>query len=396
MQKVKLFFITTVLLCAFNVFDIVAYADEYKFLFSYYPRYTSNNSYTDLSRYSQQSIDYKSNNWTNTHTYNISSNSTTGIYSITDMYNNYTFSVKGTINSNNNIDTFKIYNSNVYYELYPDEILTVAKLQGTLVSYLDDSSFSNGYTTARLEGKNRTSGEWTTLKTFQLKKGQTISWNWESTDDNPSINYNAYRINFALWNWNSGGLTLIENGNSKGIIDICSCDFSGEDINNWEEEVKDLADLQSNTLLEVKSIGDLVKSVPTLILDGIYDLFVPSDLSDTMEGYINELLDSMGILGFPFELAYYQLNAISNYNPDATIKIPSVKFMDSVIMPEYSFNLNTIGSIQISSLNMSLIAIVRMLTSLLLIYSIANISKSILADLGILKSDNEDLGGGNV
>lgn len=401
MSKIKLFTITTILLCVFDLCCIISYADDnYIVGFRYYPRYSVNGQdYTGLGYYSESAIDYYANDWTNLHSYtiNTSNNINVGIYTMIDRYNDFTFSVQGKIEQNNpDISTFKIINMNVYYEYYPEHILTEGQIEGTLLTYIDDLYFTKGYTQVLFEGKDRTTGEWKVLQNYQLHKNSVTQFTWNGTDDNPSWQYSAYRINFSLWGWEFDGLTLIGSGQSSGQINLCSCDFFAKETNSWEDKVSDLVDLQNSTISEIKNVADLVKSIPDLLLDGLYSLFVPDDLDGTMEDYIDNLLDSMGILGFPFELALYQIQAISNYNPNPVINIPKADFNGYTVIQAQQFDMSTIGNMYISTFDMLLINIVRMCTSLLLIYSIANISKSILYDLGIIKDKNDDVGGGNI
>lgn len=313
-QKLKISVIT---ICVFILFNSqLVYAaedtDEYKVGFKYYPQYnlTGSSSFIGLGYHTINDMSY-TDDWELKHTYPINT-SPVAIYSIVDRYNDFTFSIQGIVENDNvgKVNTFKLINMNVYYDYYPTHILTEAKLEGTLCSYIADVNFQKGCTMAYLQGKNRTTGEWNVLKSFELHSNEVYNWSWEGTDERPSWNYSAYRINFSLWNWNFDGLTLIANGNSSGINKLVSCDYVGVETNDWEKKIDELVDKQDSIILKlgditnkISSIGELIESIPDIILDGIYDLIVPSDMSSKFNGYIDDLLDSMGILGFPFEFA---------------------------------------------------------------------------------------------
>ena len=398
MQKIRLFFITSLLLSFFTCCN-VALADEVKGTYNvditYVPVYRldSNATFNNLATRYDMDIPYEES-YNKAQTYTIEGSGSVNLYTLVDKYDSHKVSIQCRVDQDVDIYLFKIQTLYVMYEWIPEHVQPEIQFQGSVATFIDDSWTSKGYTEVSLQGKSRYDDKWYSINDFTVNKGEIKPFYY--FNEQIGVNYSAYRIIFKYATLKNNGYTLATNGTGS-TVPICSCDytFTADDFEKkMAEDLAALKTLQENTLSEIRGLGDLIKALPKAILDGIYDLFVPSDLRNTFKGYIDELLDSMGILGFPFEFALYQLNAIADYNPNPKIPIPKVEIMGHSIMEKTTFDLSTVGNISIAGFNLKLIDIVRLLTSYLLVLSIIRMSKSLLYDVGILKNENDDLGGG--
>lgn len=104
----------------------------------------------------------------------------------------------------------------------------------------------------------------------------------------------------------------------------------------------------TNTLLgTVKNAIDNVKNaidnvvtgitnLPRLILDGLKELFIPEDFSSTLQDGLEDISDSLGVVGYPIQFINDTLNTIKNTSGESlTIHLPSFKYNGHVIFPSY-------------------------------------------------------------
>lgn len=394
--------VLTLFFCIINM-TITAYAEEstagdYTVSYRYLPQYNStvNSEYTNLGYYSVNDLAYDGT-YSNKYTYTIQANGTAGpvdIYSIVDLYDDFTFSLRAEIEQHSYVRLFKLINMNVYYNYKPNQILSEGKIKGSIVSYIPDINFQADYTSVYLQGKSRVNGQWILLQAYQVHSNETFFFEWDGTNpSNPSFNFSEYRLNFSLWNWNFDGLTLASRENAVDTIKICNASFSGVETNDIDKKLDELIDLQNQTITSIKGIGDLIKDIPDMLLDGIYDLFVPSDLGGTFSDYIDELLDKLGILGFPFQVIKYELEEITDYDPDSKIPIPDINVMGQSFLQDYTFDMDSVGQINVDIINIKLITVVRMITAYLFAMALIVRVKVLLYDFGILKSPDDDIGG---
>lgn len=371
--------------------------DEYITSIDYFTGYTlkGSNEFYSLGRYSVGSQEYL-NDWSVKNTWTINT-TPVSIYSIVNKYNSndYVFSIQPIIENNNvgQVNTFKVYDMHCFLYYKPEHILTEANIKCTFVNHLPIELMSTHH--VRLQGKQRASGEWVTLKQWNIESNNSVMYlEWSGTDEHPSFQYSEYRINVLYWNFTNNGLTLISNGEVASQQKLCSIDFVGVETNEWEKKLDELVNAQNSIILKLGDISDDIRGLPSLILEGIYDLFVPDDLADKFNGFIDELLDDMGILGFPFEFALMELQAIAEYNPISTIDIPDIEFMGHTWLEDFQFDFNSVGDIELLGFNeFTLIYVVRLITSYLLAMSLIYRLKILLYDFGILKNPNDDIGG---
>lgn len=366
-------------------------AGDYTVSFRYLPQYnsSSNSAYTNLGYYSVNDLAYDGT-YSNKHTYTIyagGSNNPVDIYSIVDMYESFTFSLKAEINQHSYIRLFKLINMNVYYTFTPDQILSEGNIKGSIISFIPDEYFQKGYTDVYLQGQSRVDGSWDVLDSYQVHSNETYYFNWNGGPDSqhPSINYSAYRLNFSLWNWNFDGLTLSSSTTVVDTIKVCNASFVGVETNDIDKKLDDLISRQDSIITkladitnDISNIGDLIVNLPDLILDGVYNLFVPDDIQTIFNDKVEVLKTKMGILFLPFDFVLTELEYILDYNPKSTITLPELKVMNEPIMESTTFDIADVGSIRVSSADdwdkVTIIEIVRFFTTLLIIYSIVHLA----------------------
>lgn len=411
-QKIKksdylFFFVLYLLISIINISfrsygaDIIEDDGTYSIDFRYLPKYNTmaNTTFQNLSVY--ESVDNPfDEDWTKIHTYTFNgSTDAVNIYSLIDKLNNHKYSLRCRVDDYVDVRTFKVQNMYVAYQFIPTHIIVEKlQIQGTVQTFIPDNWMSYGYTPVILQGRERTSGEWQDLKTYQVHYGEPYALYYYQEEG--SFSFDAYRIYFNYWKFNSDGWTLSYRGEDSGNVettyDICACDFYNTSENFEEkmaEQLEQLKELQDNTLAEIKNIGELITSLPDLILDGIYDLFVPEELGDTFSDYIDELLDKLGILGFPFQVIKYELEEITAYNPDSNIPIPDIEVMGHSFLQDYTFDMDSVGQINVDIINIKLITVVRIITAYLFAMALIGRVKVLLYDFGILKSPDDDIGG---
>lgn len=86
----------------------------------------------------------------------------------------------------------------------------------------------------------------------------------------------------------------------------------------------------------IDNVVDGIVNLPDLILDGLKDLFIPSDFSSTLQDALADISDSLGVLGYPIQLLNDTLSTIINtFGESLTIHVPSFKYQGHVIFPGY-------------------------------------------------------------
>lgn len=382
--------------------------DDYYTSLDYYTCYNlkGSNNFVSFGLYSVGEQEYLQD-WSIKRTWTIDS-TPVSIYSIVNKFNtnDYVFSVQPIIENENtgNVNTFKIYDMHCYLYYRPEHILTEGKIKCTFVNYLPIELMDTHH--VRLQGKLRTTGEWVTLKQLNIDTNNAAMYlEWNGSDSNPSFQYSEYRINVLYWNFSNNGYTLISNGVASSEQKLCSIDFVGVETNDWEKKVDELVDIQNSIFNEIDGIGDLIINLPDIILDGIYELFVPDDLDDILEENLSEITDKLGILYLPFDFVIHELNILLTYNADSTIIFPSLSVMGQKLNDNTTFDLSTVGDIRVASTDdwngVYIIDIVHFFTTIMIIYSLvimaidvlnllfSNRAQSLYDDITV-KGDDED------
>lgn len=123
----------------------------------------------------------------------------------------------------------------------------------------------------------------------------------------------------------------------EDVIKITDTDICGSGLDGIICHIKNLIAQIKNTFIRLGNIG-------SLILDGIYDFFVPS--SDFIKTYtINEyhyLQNNLGILMYPLDLLISIFNRFSNISTNPVLSSSGLQipgFEGHYIIPPFSFNL---------------------------------------------------------
>lgn len=380
-----IFYITMLIYLIINV--CTAHAEEssagtYTVDYRYLPRYSLTSApseYINLDMYYSGDNSYF-DEWQHSHTYSINGNSSVNLYTLIDSYQSNMFSIACRIDDHSDIAAFKLKNLYVYYEFVPEHIISEKlQIQGSVASYIPDALTEYGYTDVQLQARSRISGEWELLRMYQVHYGEVYPLYFYLEEG--SINYDAYRIWFNYWDIKNNGWTLAFRGESDPDnygTNICSCDFENTSEDNTEKLLEDLKELQQNTISSINSVGDLIRGLPNLIIDGIYDLFVPDDIQILFSDKVDELKSKMGILFLPFDFVLTELEYILDYNPKSTITLPELKVMNQPIMARTTYDIDDVGSMRVSSDDdwdkVTIVEIVRFFTTLLIIYSIVHLA----------------------
>lgn len=97
----------------------------------------------------------------------------------------------------------------------------------------------------------------------------------------------------------------------------------------------------TNTILgTVKDAIDNVVSgivnLPVKILNGLKDLFIPSDFTNILQNALEDISDSLGVFGYPIQVLSDTLNTVINTSGESlTVHVPQFTFKDHVIFPGY-------------------------------------------------------------
>lgn len=95
-----------------------------------------------------------------------------------------------------------------------------------------------------------------------------------------------------------------------------------------------------NAIDNVKSaIDDVVTGItnlPNTILEGLKTLFIPDDFSNTLQNGLEDISDSLGVVGYPIQFINNTLNTIKNTSGESlTVHLPSFSYKGHVIFPSY-------------------------------------------------------------
>lgn len=92
----------------------------------------------------------------------------------------------------------------------------------------------------------------------------------------------------------------------------------------------------------VDGILGLPKKLIDGLIDGLKNLFIPDSdkVNEIITDIQNSFSDSFGFLSYPFDLLGKVLNLFLKAGGDAVITVPEWRFMDHVVIPEYTYNLS--------------------------------------------------------
>lgn len=119
-----------------------------------------------------------------------------------------------------------------------------------------------------------------------------------------------------------------------------SIEENTRNTNNLLGIVKNAIDNVKNAIDNVKNaIDDVVTSIanlPNIIFNGLKDLFIPIDFTNTLQDGLNDISDSLGVLGYPIQLLSSTLNTIINTSGESlSFNLPSFNYQGHVIFPGY-------------------------------------------------------------
>lgn len=155
----------------------------------------------------------------------------------------------------------------------------------------------------------------------------------------------------------------IDQGNQQAHEDASKVEDA---IQQGNDQAHEDANEQKNLLSRiVDGILGLPKKIIDGFIDGLKNLFIPdpdkvneiiTDIQDTFS-------DAFGFLSYPFDLLGKVLDLFLKAGGDAVITVPEWRFMDHVVIPEYTYNLSQNEIIKL------LLPYIRSLTSCILAWN---------------------------
>ena len=147
------------------------------------------------------------------------------------------------------------------------------------------------------------------------------------------------RFNFLNPNTHSNGYKF----NSFELLITSSADQQAETLNDIKENTN-----RTNGLLGiikdviddiVDKIGDTIDAItelPTEIMNGLKSLFIPTDFYGDLQSGLEDIIDSLGIIGYPITYYTDTLAIIRDTNTESmAVEIPAFYWQGKVIFPRY-------------------------------------------------------------
>lgn len=87
---------------------------------------------------------------------------------------------------------------------------------------------------------------------------------------------------------------------------------------------------------KIQSVIDGITNLPNLIMDGLKDLLIPDDFTDTLTDNVDDLTDSLGVLGFPLRFVNNCVTTITNNDSmQLEVSVPTIGSPWGTLFPGY-------------------------------------------------------------
>lgn len=115
---------------------------------------------------------------------------------------------------------------------------------------------------------------------------------------------------------------------------------SKQQLDNIQKSIEENTRNTNTILGTVKDAIDNVVSgivnLPGKILNGLKDLFIPSDFTSTLQNGLENISDSLGVFGYPIQMFSDTLNTVINTSGESlTVHVPQFTYKNHVIFPGY-------------------------------------------------------------
>lgn len=140
---------------------------------------------------------------------------------------------------------------------------------------------------------------------------------------------NSYQNGFKL---NSFGLTITSSADEQAqtLNDIKD---NTSHTNSLLGTIKNAID---SVVSKVEDVIDAIADLPDTILQGLKDLFIPTDFAGTLQDGVDEILESMGVIGYPITFIRELYTTIRDTSATSmVVDIPALYYKGHVIFPNY-------------------------------------------------------------
>ena len=259
---------------------------------------------------------------------------TSNLLNVTVGNANYEFKQSVSVQSGNIFNNYIVYSTKISGGNNAGQVLSYRQIFTYFSSDSDLFQLNFGISERRagsgsieLQAYN---GEWVSIETLEF------SGNYNSGSILPNSNIQGWRyiVNYTLNNpWT---LLRYDDVYTDGYI---LNEFTFTVKNSQEQQQNSLDELnnkveQSNNLLT--NIFNAISNIVDNILDGLYNLFVPTNFYNDLQSGIEDILDSLGILGYPLTFINDTFDIIKNTSTeDLTVDIPAIYYKNEIIFPHY-------------------------------------------------------------